>query len=52
MPAPVATGPRQYQAAAKLSPAERQLLHGVMAKHELNISQAMRLGLLQLASEA
>lgn len=54
MPAPLAVtaNARNYIAAAKLNPVERQLLQGVMARHHLNISQALRLGLLQLASEA
>lgn len=45
MPAPSANGYRQYIAAAKLNPTERQLLHGVMAHHQISISGALRLGL-------
>ena len=51
MPAPVAPGTRSYIAAAKLNPVERQLLQGVMARHQISISQALRLG-LQLANKA
>ena len=53
MPAPLAVtaNARNYIAAAKLNPVERQLLQGVMARHQISISQALRLG-LQLANKA